>query len=132
MAEGIDQHEGTFQVGGVTLFRRHIIPRRPWAHLGIIHGYGDHSGRFVHFMKWMAERGVACHGFDLRGQGRSTGRPGYVRRWEDYLDDLSAFLALDELAQARPLFLLGHSHGALVLAVAVIGGRITAQGCVMT
>src|SRR5881227_2275657 len=113
------ESESTFPSTGVTLFRRSIIPTDPKATLGIIHGYGDHSGRFLHFMRWMAERGVACHGFDLRGQGKSTGRHGFVRQWTDYLNDLRAFLFLDEM-QRQPRFILGHSHGGLILAAVAV------------
>jgi len=132
------------------------------ARLGIIHGYGDHSGRYANFMRWMAERGVACHAVDLRGQGKSAGRRGYVTRWDDYLDDLRAFVALEALKQrgreslflpqsergsgplspARsekgvltPLFLLGHSHGGLVLSagiIAGIGSDGSVAGCVLS
>jgi lysophospholipase len=64
----------------VSLYRRSARPTGAavWAELGILHGYGDHSGRFLHFMRWMAERGVACHALDLRGHGRAGGRRGYA------------------------------------------------------
>src|SRR5437899_3146686 len=121
MSREISEDEGTFASGRHGLFRRSVRPDNAWATLGVIHGYGDHGGRYLHFMRWMAERGVACHTFDFRGQGRSTGRRGFVRRWEEYLDDLSAFLALDEMrSDGNPLFLLAHSHGAVVLSAAAL------------
>jgi alpha-beta hydrolase superfamily lysophospholipase len=113
-------------------------PTTPIAHLAILHGYGDHAGRFVHVMQWMAERGnIACHAIDFRGHGRSTGKRGHVSRWEEYLDDLGAFLATEELAthseSSPPLFVLGHSHGALVVAAAAIGGSLPhCRGVIMT
>src|SRR5438477_11882791 len=67
-----------------------------WARLGIVHGYGDHSGRYLHFMNWLAQRGVACHTFDFRGHGRSGGRRGYVARWQEFIHDLRAFLSQRE------------------------------------
>src|SRR2546421_11543074 len=117
------ESESTFSSTGVTLFRRSVTPASPIASLGIVHGYGDHSGRFLHFMRWMAERGVACNGFDLRGQGKSTGRHGFVRQWTDYVADFRAFLSLDEM-NAQPRFILGHSHGGLILAAAGIQGLL--------
>lgn len=128
----ISETEAFFPGKSGALFRRSIRPVDPWATLGVIHGYGDHSGRHAHFMRWLAERGVACHALDLRGQGRSFGRRGFVRRWDEYLEDVDAFLALDEMKAGAPTSLLGHSHGALVLAAAVERGLPNVAGCVMT
>lgn len=131
------------------------------ARLGVLHGYGDHIGRYAEFMAWMARQGVACSGLDFRGHGRSAGRRGAVRRWDDYLDDLDAFLGWEAgsdeqevslpptaapapgLASKRPgsaasripgppLFLLGHSHGGLILAAAALRGRVSPPGCIFT
>ena len=79
----ISETQGEFPGTGGMLFRRSARPAKPWTSLGLIHGYGDHSGRHAHFMRWMAERGVACHALDLRGQGRSSGRRGFVRKFPD-------------------------------------------------
>jgi alpha-beta hydrolase superfamily lysophospholipase len=126
---------------GWRLFQRSVLPADPGhsiARLALLHGYGDHSGRYIHFMRWLAERGVACHSFDFRGHGRSPGRPVYVRRWDEYLDDLATFLALDPLqpeAPGGPLFVLGHSHGGLVAATAGVRGMLRdagAGGCILS
>jgi alpha-beta hydrolase superfamily lysophospholipase len=136
------REEGTFNAPatspGVTFHRASFRPTekaRNFARLAIVHGYGDHAGRFVEPMTWWAARGVACHAFDLRGHGRSSGRRGFVRRWAEYLADLDAFLALPELSEsengnspATPLFVLGHSHGGLVAAAAGVRGLLARHG----
>jgi alpha-beta hydrolase superfamily lysophospholipase len=127
--------ERDLQAGGgrgtPSLRLRSVVPvgrRPPWARLALLHGYGDHGGRYQHVLEWMAARGVAAHALDFRGHGRATGRRGFVRRWDEYLDDLEAFLGHPDVrdagAENAPLFLLGHSHGGLVLAVAGIRGRL--------
>ncbi len=127
VVDRIRLHEETFTSAasaGVTLHRIAVRPRdavATRARLAIVHGYGDHAGRYVELMSWLATRGVECHAVDLRGHGKSSGRRGYVRRWDEYLDDLRAFLELPGLRHAPaspPLFVLGHSHGGLVVAVA--------------
>ncbi len=128
----LSESEFAFPGTGGALYRRSVEPANPMAVLGVIHGYGDHSGRYAKFMRWMAERGVACHAVDLRGQGRSEGRRGFVRQWGDYLEDVNAFLALDEMKSSLPTFLLGHSHGGLVLAAAVERGVQGIAGCILT
>ncbi|HSU66533.1 MAG TPA: lysophospholipase, partial [Tepidisphaeraceae bacterium] len=133
-----DPTEHFFQGPGGRLFLRGVRPSSAAiARLVIVHGYGDHSGRFSHFMRWMAGRGIACHAADLRGQGRSDGRKGYVARWEHYLDDLAAILSQTSAGEGPhvPLFVLGHSHGGLVVAAAGERGvleRAGVRGVVLT
>ena len=126
----------TLQSGGASLFVRSIAPvENATAHLAVIHGYGDHSGRFVEFMRFMAAHGVASHAIDLRGQGESSGRRGYVGRGSEYLQDVSQFLVFLRPQDKPRLFVLGHSHGALVVASAMIR-RLTGfeqiAGCILT
>jgi lysophospholipase len=128
------ENEDYFHAGKVRLHRRSVVPRsESWARLVIFHGYGDHGGRYRHVMRWFAERGVACHAFDQRGHGKASGRRGFVRRWEEFLEDVRA--ALKEEARinssAAPRFILGHSHGGLVLAMGVIRGEFSADGVIL-
>jgi alpha-beta hydrolase superfamily lysophospholipase len=129
------QEEGTFTSPAAPGVTYHRITVRPavapvLARLAFVHGYGDHAGRYVEPMTWLASRGVACYGVDLRGHGRSSGRRAYVRRWDEFLDDVDAFLAELDRRDERdrsPLFVLGHSHGGLVAAVAGLRGRLTSH-----
>ena len=133
----IDTQEAYFTTtDGMALFRRSIVPlEKAWARFGIFHGYGDHCGRYRHFMEWLAARGVACHALDFRGHGRSEGRRGYAKRWADYDDDAMTFLNL-QAVQAQddaPLFLLGHSNGGLILASTLLRRRPAGiAGCVFS
>ena len=86
---------------------------RPWATVLIVHGIGEHSGRYERTGRLMAEAGLDVHAFDLRGHGLSGGRRVYVRRWDDYLDDLETRLAAVR-RPGLPLVLFGHSMGALI------------------
>lgn len=141
-AAAVRTAEGSFDSpDGTPLFRRSVTPtgaQTVRARLAILPGYGEHCGRYERFMQWMAGRGVACHGMDFRGHGRSGGRRGFVNRWEEFLEDAGAFLRLDDLRTGDgrpPLFVLGHSHGGLVLARAVIDeviGPAGVAGCVLS
>ena len=119
------EHNDALTVANTTLHHRWATAERPWARLAVLPGYGDHAGRHDHVLEWFAGRGVAAHALDFRGHGRSGGRVGFVRRWDEYLADLSAFLALDALAtDGPPLFVLAHSHGGLVAAAAAERGLL--------
>lgn len=133
---GVHTDEARFEGAAGKLFRRAVIPDgEVVSRAALIHGYGEHSGRHQPLLQWLAERGVAAHALDLRGQGRSEGRRGAVVRWDDYLDDVAAFLgekALREAGAERPLFLIGHSHGGLVLVLAVLRKVVEASGIILS
>ena len=130
------QHEtiehGFLKLRGRTLFHCSFIPKQPVrAYLYFLHGYGDHSCRYLHFFRWLSDRGIACHAFDFRGHGRSSGRRGYVSHWHDYVDDLTNFL--EAKPATLPNFFLGHSHGGLVLAQALLDGILpSSSGCLFS
>ncbi|MGZ6267466.1 MAG: alpha/beta hydrolase [Candidatus Limnocylindrales bacterium] len=93
-----------------------------WATVLIVHGIGEHSGRYERTGRLMSEAGLDVHAFDLRGHGLSGGRRVYVRRWDDFLDDLEA--SLGRLRRdGRPLVLMGHSMGALIALAYVCSDR---------
>lgn len=83
--------------------------------VALVHGYGEHSGRYDHVAVALVRAGYDVIALDLRGHGRSTGRRGYVRRFSRYVDDLALLKrrAIDRWPD-RPLFVLGHSNGGLV------------------
>ncbi|MHB1844471.1 MAG: alpha/beta hydrolase [Deltaproteobacteria bacterium] len=97
------------------LFWRSFIPYRPRGAIALVHGYADHSGRYLEISRFLAGRGLSVHSFDYRGHGQSDGRRGHCDHFSDYLGDLGAFLARlrGELPGLR-LFLLAHSHGSLL------------------
>ncbi len=84
--------------------------------LVLVHGYGEHAGRYEEFACWLAENGTSAAAFDLRGHGKSPGKRGHIAAFGEYLEDLHAFLTV--LRQRFPdtvLFLLGHSLGGLIV-----------------
>lgn len=89
----------------------------PTAFIGIVHGMGDHIGRYRSAIDAFNAAGFGVLGFDYRGHGKSGGRRGHVDRFSDYVGDLKAFWAkLTEAAGGKPVFLLPHSHGGLIAA----------------
>lgn len=84
--------------------------------LAVVHGHGEHIERYAKFARFFVQRGFAVYGFDLRGNGRSPGKRGHVDRWRQYHDDVEAFLEVVRgQERGAPVFLFGHSLGALVV-----------------
>lgn len=103
---------------GTMLLTRHWPPTgSPWASVLLVHGLGEHSGRYDHVGDQLAAAGIETFGFDNRGNGGSGGRRGHVDRWSQYHDDLAERLAAVRAASAgRPVALYGHSLGGLIVA----------------
>ena len=100
---------------GARLFWQSDVPATPRAHVAMVHGFGDHSGRYVSLRDSLATHGFAAHGFDYRGHGRADGQRGHVARFQDYVEDLARFWGrVREGAGQLPTFLFAHSHGGLI------------------
>ena len=85
--------------------------------LAVVHGYGEHGGRYGFLVDDIVPRGYTVFTFDLRGHGRSPGRRGHIDRFGDYLADTRAFLAqVRRACPDTPVVLLGHSMGGLIAA----------------
>lgn len=81
----------------------------------ITHGHGEHSGRYSHVGRALAERGIAAAALDWRGHGLSEGPRGFVRKWDEYREDVACLFAeLDPEFESKPYFLYGHSVGGTV------------------
>jgi alpha-beta hydrolase superfamily lysophospholipase len=117
--------------GAPLLFRRAWLPAEPWAALLLVHGYAEHSGRYEDLGTWFAARGVAVHGYDHRGHGRSEGPRCHVDRFDDFLDD--GDLVLERVREEHldlAIVLLGHSMGGLVVAAFLADRRPTVAAAV--
>jgi alpha-beta hydrolase superfamily lysophospholipase len=101
---------------GTPIQVRHWAPGgEPWAHLVLVHGLAEHSGRYEHVGGWLAEAGLDVTADDLRGFGASGGRRAFVDRWDRYHDDLEERLVeIRATADGLPIALYGHSMGGLV------------------
>lgn len=117
---------------GQELVRRHwALPGASRAVL-LVHGLGEHSGRYRHVAAWFNARGYDVLGYDQRGHGLSPGPRGALSRDDDLLSDLATVYA-DYAARAPALpLLLGHSMGGLVAARAVLDGRVTPAALVLS
>lgn len=81
----------------------------------IVHGLGEHSGRYERTGAILAATGLDVAAIDLQGFGGSGGRRAFLGRWDTWLDDVEDRLAgLRAEGGGRPVILLGHSMGALV------------------
>jgi alpha-beta hydrolase superfamily lysophospholipase len=109
---------------GLRLFERAWVAEAARGVVAIVHGYAEHSGRYQHVAEHLVGRGYSVYAFDLRGHGRSEGARVFVRSFNEYLDDVEAFLdRVRGRAGGKPVFLLGHSMGGAIVALAAVTRR---------
>ncbi len=121
---------GTFQgANDLTLFYRRWDPARApqtapiKGVVAIVHGLGEHSGRYCAVVNGLTTAGYAVFAFDNQGHGQSEGQRGHIDRWQDYRDNTQAFLQLvRQQVPTVPLFLMGHSLGGLIVLDYVLRG----------
>ncbi len=110
-------NEGNFpSIDGCNLYYQSWQPEHDSkAIIAIVHGSGEHSGRYVNVCNYFLARNYCLYGFDFRGHGKSAGKVGHVSSWQQYREDLSSYLQLiHEQNPAKPLFLYSHSMGAQI------------------
>jgi acylglycerol lipase len=115
--------EGTFEsVGGLNIFFRSWRPQAPpRGVVVIVPGFNSHSGYYAWVAGQFVANGLAAYALDLRGRGRSDGERFYVAKFEDYVSDVAACVALAKSREpGLPVFLLGHSAGGVVACVYTI------------
>lgn len=110
--------------GAAELCEREWMPdTAPWLHLVLVHGVGEHCGRYESIGQQFAEAGIAVLAYDQRGHGASSGRRGDVERWTDLTGDAGRMV--DEMrarADGGPVALIAHSLGGLVALDSVLSG----------
>src|SRR5919199_2405933 len=107
---------------GVRLYGQGWQPQgEPLAVVCLVHGQGEHSGRYAGLAAALVEAGYAVLAFDLRGHGRSEGQRGHTPSYDAWLGDIARLLEeAGNRFPRRPRFLYGHSMGGnLVLGYAL-------------
>jgi alpha-beta hydrolase superfamily lysophospholipase len=123
---------------GVEVFCRRWLPAGvPRAGVILVHGASEHSGRYARVAEILQTEGDAVYALDLRGHGRTGTATGPGRIGEDgmsgVLDDVDRLLerARSEVGD-RPLVLLGHSMGSVVVQAYVVRGPSRVSGYVLS
>ena len=98
------------------LFSQSWLPDvQPRAIVVLVHGVGEHSGRYMNFVNPAISSQFGVYSYDHRGHGKSEGQRGHIKKWSDYRNDLMTFVSMVKQHHPNPpIFLMGHSMGALV------------------
>ena len=84
----------------------------PKAVLAVVHGMGEHSGRYRKLAEFFTSHGIAVISFDQRGHGKSEGKRGHISHYNQLLEGVEEFIDRANLRfKQKPVILYGHSMG---------------------
>ena len=120
---------------GVLLHVREDRPPGPPAGIVlIVHGWGEHQGRYDEFAAFLTDLGFAVWRYDQRGHGRSAGRRGHASAFHRLIEDLGQVWQFvgDRAGLVSPHFVLGHSMGGLLVIRALQTDAIRPDGACLS
>jgi alpha-beta hydrolase superfamily lysophospholipase len=119
---------------GLEMYAQGWAPdKNPKAVVCLVHGLGEHSGRYAHVGAAFAQAGYALLGFDLRGHGKSGGPRGHAPSAEAFFKDIEDFVrAAGERYPAAPRFLYGHSLGGLLTLSYAVTHKVEVKGLIVS
>lgn len=101
-------------VNGILLHVTENLIENAKATVIITHGIAEHSGRYEKMKKILNHEGYNAIAYDLRGHGQSAGKRGKLKHHLEMIEDLHT-LVLEAKKLDRPIYLLGHSLGGLIV-----------------
>lgn len=101
---------------GLSVYGQSWLVENPKAVVGIIHGMGEHAGRYNYMIDALNAANISVVGYDQMGHGKTEGKRGHVSNYDLLLGCVGELTSkMVELVPAKPTFLLGHSMGGNVL-----------------
>jgi len=80
--------------------------------LVLVHGLGEHIGRYNHVAKFFNHHQISIYGFDHRGHGKSSGKRGHIGSNQFFISDIETMIEMAKKENPGiPVFLYGHSLG---------------------
>jgi acylglycerol lipase len=99
----------------------------------VVHGLGEHCGRYMNVVNHLVPLGYALYGLDHIGHGKSEGTREFVERFEDYTNTLTTYYNMVEGWQTgKPIFLLGHSMGGLIASYYLLDHQASFRGGILS
>jgi len=115
------------------VFYRHWPVSEARAVILLVHGLGEHSGRYQDLASFMNARRIAVVAPDHVGHGLSPGPRAFCRRASDFTAPLDTLRdMIDDWYPGQPCFLVGHSMGGLISARYLLDHQCEFAGCALS
>lgn len=115
----------------MNLYTKPYIVKNEKKRLFIIHGICEHSGRYESLAKRFNKEGISVITYDLRGHGRSPGKKGYIKNFEEHIRD---FADVERKYRNKnvPQYILAHSLGGLIGHIYMVTGKPKVDGFIVS
>lgn len=101
--------------------------------LFVVHGLGEHSGRYMNVVNHFVPLGYAVYGLDHIGHGKTEGPKEIIERFDDFTQTLTIYYNMVAGWQAgKPIFILGHSMGGLIVTHYLLDYQANFRGAVIS
>ena len=99
----------------------------------LLHGMGEHFGRFKHVADFFSTLGYATVGMDHRGHGNSGGKKGHTPSYDQLMNDIDLLMnKTQEMFPGKPIVLYGHSMGANLAANYALRKKPSLKALILT
>ncbi|MDO9085991.1 MAG: lysophospholipase [Anaerolineaceae bacterium] len=89
-----------------------LVEEKNEAVIVMVHGLGEHIGRYAHVANFFNQNNISFYGFDQRGHGKSSGKRGHIGKSQFFIDDIDKMIEIARKEHPEtPIFLYGHSLG---------------------
>lgn len=106
---------------------------QPKAVVALVHGLGEHIGRYAHVGKELTDAGYVLVGFDLRGHGKTVSARGHFPSLNVVMQDIRQFFQfISQRYPSLPQFLYGHSLGGLLSLTYATQNKVGIKGVMVT
>ena len=97
---------------GINLFIRNHSIRKSNKVILLIHGLGEHSGRYLNLIQDFNDKNISVFTMDIRGHGKSEGKRGHSPFYDQLMSDIQYFIQhVGNVISNQKYFLYGHSMG---------------------
>jgi len=99
----------------------------------VVHGLGEHCGRYMNHVDRFVPLGYAVYGLDHLGHGKSGGEREVIDRFTDFTDTLKIYYEMVKGWQpGKPIFILGHSMGGLITCHYLLDHQADFKGAIIS
>lgn len=119
--------------GGKIFAQKWLVDGKPKAIITLVHGLGEHIGRYDHVAKFFNLNQISVYGFDHRGHGKSSGKRGHIGDSQDFIDDIDTLIETAKKENPDvPVILYGHSMGGNMVLFYTLKKKPEIQGVICT